>query len=238
MLVLAACNAPSAPPESSFSAATGFPSAHIHCIAVDEATGKIMVATYEGLFNFTAQPAVKISPTIDLMGFSPTEDPDVFYASDHPDPSDPVGLIRTGDGGKTWEELSRQSEADFHAMTMSKSGVVAFDGILRISPDGKHGTRPPRFQPAVLAGNPGLDTVLATTQQGLQRSTDGGKTWQLLGSGPSFSSPHSPPTPTRSALSPPARCTTPQMEASRGPLKAASTGRSRRSPRPKRPMAS
>ncbi|MCO4239200.1 F510_1955 family glycosylhydrolase [Pseudarthrobacter raffinosi] len=189
LLVLAACTAPAGAPESSSSAATGYPSAHVHGIAVDEATGKIMVATHEGLFDVTARPAVKISPTIDLMGFSPTEDPDVFYASGHPGKGstlpNPVGLIRSGDGGKTWEELSRQGESDFHAMTMTKSGVVAFDGILRTSPDGKTwNTSSAGFQAAVLAGNPGSDTVLATTQQGLQRSTDGGKTWQLLGSGP------------------------------------------------------
>lgn len=188
LLVLSACAAPSAPGESS-SASSDYPSTHIHGIAVDDATGKVMLATHAGLFDVTAKPAVKLSPTIDLMGFSPTEDPDVFYASGHPGKDsplpNPVGLIRSGDGGKTWEEVSRQGESDFHAMTMTKSGVVAFDGTLRTSPDGKDWyTSTAAFRPAVLAGDPGSDTVLATTQEGLQRSTDGGKTWALLASAP------------------------------------------------------
>lgn len=190
LLALSACAAPAAPSESSSSApAEDYPSAHIHGIAVDEPTGKIMIATHDGLFDVTAKPAVKLSPTIDLMGFSPSEDPGNFYASGHPGKGstlpNPVGLIRSGDGGKTWEQLSRQGESDFHAMTMTSSGIVAFDGVLRTSPDGKTwNTSTAKFQPAVLAGHPGSDTVLATTEQGPQRSTDGGKTWQLVPSAP------------------------------------------------------
>ncbi|GAA2550994.1 hypothetical protein HD598_000838 [Neomicrococcus aestuarii] len=190
LLALSACAAPAAPSKSSSSTAVGdYPSAHIHGIAVEEASGKIMLATHDGLFDVTSKPAVKIGPTNDLMGFSPTKDEGVFYASGHPGEGstlpNPVGLIRSSDGGKTWEQLSRQGESDFHAMTLTKSGIVASDGILRTSPDGKTwNTSAAEFQPAVLAGNPGSATVLATTEQGLQRSTDGGRTWQLLGSAP------------------------------------------------------
>ncbi|WP_461190044.1 beta propeller repeat protein [Arthrobacter sp. Z4-13] len=61
-----------------------------------------------------------------------------------------------------------------------KSGIVAYDGTLQTSSDGKTWTAASAaFVPAVLAGSPETDTVLATTREGLQRSTDGGKTWQL-----------------------------------------------------------
>ena len=38
--------------------------------------------------------------------------------------------------------------------------------------------------PAVLAGTPEGATVLATTREGLQRSTDGGKTWEMNNTAP------------------------------------------------------
>ena len=118
------------------------------------------------------------------MGFTAAADQGVFYASGHPGPGsdlpNPMGLIRSVDGGKTWEQLSRQGESDFHALAAAKSGIVAYDGTLLTSPDGKTWSAATAgFVPAVLAGNPETDTVLATTEDGLQRSTDGGKTWEL-----------------------------------------------------------
>ena len=40
------------------------------------------------------------------------------------------------------------------------------------------------FVPSALAGSPTGDTVLATTPQGIRRSTDGGQTWKTVNSGP------------------------------------------------------
>ncbi|KRE60529.1 hypothetical protein ASG92_21490 [Arthrobacter sp. Soil736] len=182
ILALSACTAPSSATSTPSGYGSGYPTAHVHGITVDH-SGKVLLATHEGLFDVSAKPAVKIGPTNDLMGFTPAAGQSVFYASGHPgkgsDLPNPVGLIRSDDGGKTWEQLSRQGESDFHALTVTRSGVVAFDGSLLTSPDGKHWTQTTAgFEPAVLAGNPGSDTILATTPEGLQRSTDGGKTWQ------------------------------------------------------------
>lgn len=106
----------------------------------------------------------------------------MFYASGHPGKDstmpNPLGLIKSTDGGKTWEQVSRQRESDFHALTTTKSGIVGFDGTMRTSTDGT--TWKPAaagFTPAVLAGNPYSDTVLATTPEGVQRSADAGTTW-------------------------------------------------------------
>ncbi|WP_327019614.1 WD40/YVTN/BNR-like repeat-containing protein [Arthrobacter sp. Soil762] len=43
---------------------------------------------------------------------------------------------------------------------------------------------PADFVPAVLAGSPTSDTVLATTPQRIRRSTDGGKAWNTVDTGP------------------------------------------------------
>ncbi|GAB5079073.1 F510_1955 family glycosylhydrolase [Arthrobacter sp. AD-310] len=160
------------------------PGSHAHGLAVDARTGELFLATHEGLFNVTGFPGARIGTPNDFMGFTPAAEPGVFYASGHPGPDstlpNPMGLLRSSDGGKTWEPLSRQGESDFHALTTSKSGVLGFDGTLRASADGTTwSAADPGFTPFALAGHPAADTVLATTTDGLRRSTDGGKTWTL-----------------------------------------------------------
>ena len=188
---LAACSPASPPTTASPSVELtdqGLPSSHVHGLTVNGETSQVLLATHDGLFDVTKQPASKIGGTNDLMGFTAGKD-GVFYASGHPGPGsdmpNPLGLIKSTDGGKTWEELSRQGESDFHAMTTTKSGIIAFDGQLRSSPDGKTwDTVAAAFAPAALAGHPDADAVLATTTEGIQRSTDGGTTWELVKSGP------------------------------------------------------
>lgn len=188
-LVISACSstAPSGPsPTVSLTAGPGkgLPSTHVHGLSVNSETGQILLATHEGLFDVSKNTAIKIGPSNDLMGFTAAIDQGVFYASGHPgrdsDLPNPVGLLRSADGGVTWERLSRQGESDFHALATTKSGIVAYDGTLRTSTDGKSWqTATAGFVPAVLAGNPYSDTVLATTPEGLHRSADAGKTWAL-----------------------------------------------------------
>ncbi|MBT2538458.1 F510_1955 family glycosylhydrolase [Arthrobacter sp. ISL-69] len=170
-------------------AAPGLPSSHVHGLSVNRETDQVLLATHEGLFDATRSPATKIGDTNDLMGFTAAADHGVFYASGHPGPGsdlpNPMGLIRSVDGGTTWEQLSRQGESDFHALAATKSGLVAYDGTLQTSPDGKTWSAATAgFVPAVLAGTPEADTVLATTPDGLQRSADGGKTWELISTAP------------------------------------------------------
>jgi photosystem II stability/assembly factor-like uncharacterized protein len=192
ILGLAACApapGPSAGAPSAQQAGSGLPSAHVHGLSVSGETGQVLLATHDGLFDVTKQPAAKIGGTNDLMGFSAGHDEGIFYASGHPgagsDLPNPLGLMKSGDGGKTWDQLSRQGESDFHALTTTKSGIVAFDGELRTSPDGKAWTTvAAAFTPAVLAGHPHSDTVLATTPEGIRRSTDAGNTWAPATSGP------------------------------------------------------
>jgi photosystem II stability/assembly factor-like uncharacterized protein len=192
ILALAACTPASdrsADTSPAPQAATVLPSAHVHGLSVSADTGQVLLATHDGLFDMTQKPATKIGGTNDLMGFTGAKDHGVYYASGHPGPGsdlpNPLGLIRTADGGKTWEQLSRQGESDFHALTTTKSGIVAFDGELRTTVDGKTWkTIAAAIAPAVLAGHPDSDTVLATTPQGIRRSTDGGRTWEPVPAGP------------------------------------------------------
>lgn len=195
LLALSACTPASSTPASipaspsTNDATTGLPGAHIHGLSVNGETGQVLLATHEGLYDVSKKPAVKVGPASDLMGFAAAMEQGVFYASGHPGQGSslpgPLGLIKTSDGGKTWEQLSRQNESDFHALATTKSGIVAFDGALRTSTDGKTWrTVTAGFIPAALAGSPYSDIVLATTQDGVQRSSDGGATWALDKSSP------------------------------------------------------
>ncbi len=187
LLAVSAC-APASPGASGIPApttsASGLPSSHVHGLSVNRETDQVLLATHDGLFDVTTRPAIKIGGTNDLMGFTAGPEQGVFFASGHPGPGsdlpNPLGLIKSTDGGKSWQQLSRQGESDFHALTVAKSGIVAFDGTLRTSPDGKTwSVQAAGFVPAALAADPMSDTVLATTQDGVQRSIDGGKTWAL-----------------------------------------------------------
>lgn len=177
-----------APHSEGSSAAGENPFGHVHGLAFDEATEQLLLATHNGLFDVAADPIKKISPTIDLMGFAVAGE-DLYYASGHPGPGsdlpNPVGLIESTDGGQTWQELSRQGESDFHAMAVSDEGVIGFDGTLRLSPDGEEWFEvDAQIGPANLAAFPDGPIVLATTEEGIQRSTDGGLTWALVNNSP------------------------------------------------------
>ncbi|MCU6482191.1 F510_1955 family glycosylhydrolase [Arthrobacter sp. A2-55] len=188
-LVLAGCSTAAVPAGPAAAPPSAPAVGHVHGIFVDPATAKIFLATHDGLYDATTKTPAKVSDTIDLMGFTPAATPKVFYASGHPGAGsslpNPVGLIRSTDAGKTWQEVSRGRQSDFHALTTTGGGLVAFDGQLRTSSDGiTWQTSTAAFAPAVLAGSPASTVVLATTQDGVQRSTDGGKNWKPVPGSP------------------------------------------------------
>ena len=86
----------------------------------------------------------------------------------------PAGLISSIDGGRTWTVRSRGGESDFHALTAAGAGAIGFDGALRTSRDRQSWSESSiDVPPFALTADPTGRTVLATTEQGLRRSTDG-----------------------------------------------------------------
>lgn len=158
------------------------PSAHVHAIARDPGSGKLLVAAHDGLYVYDGATPARVGPVIDLMGFT-VAGPGHYYASGHPgtatDLPQPVGLIESRDGGNTWTVLSRGGASDFHALTTAGSTVVGFDGVLRSTADGRtwrEGNLD--AEPRTLAGSRNGATVLATTAEGLMHSTDAGVSWR------------------------------------------------------------
>ena len=164
------------------------PSAHVHAIARDPGSGKLLVAAHDGLYVYEGATPERVGPVIDLMGFT-VAGPGHYFASGHPgtatDLPQPVGLIESRDGGRTWTVLSRGGQSDFHALTTAGENVVGFDGALRATADGRRWVDGNlEATPRTLAGTTSGSTVLATTEQGLMRSTDGGATWQRTDQAP------------------------------------------------------
>lgn len=129
----------------------------------------------------------QVGPQQDFMGYT-VVGPDHYLASGHPgagqDQPGNLGLIESTDGGTTWQSASLSGEADFHALEARHGRVYGYSGgQLMVSPDTKtwdvRGSLP-LADFAVSPDDP--DTLLATTEQGLAVSTDGGGTWQERGS--------------------------------------------------------
>ena len=123
------------------------------------------------------------------MGFT-VVGPDRFLGSGHPDARDDLppllGLIRSHDGGRSWQPVSLLGEADFHVLRAAGRRIYGFDatqGRLMVSSDGgQHWEqrRPPA--PLVdLAINPqDPDHIVASGESGLFVSRDAGATWRPL----------------------------------------------------------
>jgi hypothetical protein len=55
------------------------------------------------------------------------------WTTGHPGPGsplpNPVGLIRSDEGGATWESVSLAGQIDFHALALTDDYIVGFDGV-------------------------------------------------------------------------------------------------------------
>ena len=101
---------------------------HVHGLAFTPDGAALVVPAHIGLAvyrdgRWTPSPG----PPHDLMGFSMAER--AVYSSGHPAPNtplaNPLGLVKSADGGKTWQRLGLAGEADFHEMAVGyRSGAV------------------------------------------------------------------------------------------------------------------
>jgi photosystem II stability/assembly factor-like uncharacterized protein len=202
-LLLAGCStagtsAPTEPPAQATSSGSAAPVQvdgaaweHVHGLALDGQ--RLVVGTHQGLWGQDpGQKPVEVSDTaFDVMGLA--LDGDRWLASGHPaagqDAPPDLGLQASTDEGVTWAPVSLEGEVDFHRLVAAADtvmGMSAHDGTLLRSTDG--GTTwdglgtPALFDLAVDPAKP--KTVVATTQQGPVRSTDGGITFTPIPDAP------------------------------------------------------
>ena len=125
------------------------------------------------------------------MGFT-VAGPNQFLASGHPAPGQNgpkhLGLIESHDAGATWSTRSLAGDADFHALRFRHNTVYGYNSVRgqliastdRTTWEARATISLRDFD--VSPVNP--QTLLATTDAGLQRSSDGGTTWTPAGGPP------------------------------------------------------
>ena len=102
---------------------------HIHHVKVIE--NKVLVLTHEGLFELVGENDMKLvgKDRIDVMGF--TSLGKVLVASGHPaigsKMPNPIGLVKSLDGGLTWKAISLVGKVDFHFLEGAGSDLYGAD---------------------------------------------------------------------------------------------------------------
>ncbi|WP_372528013.1 F510_1955 family glycosylhydrolase [Piscinibacter sp.] len=95
---------------------------HVHGLSYSADGKQLLIPSHDGLAVFAQGHWSKAAgPAHDYMGFAATRD--ALYSSGHPAPgsglTNPFGLIKSRDGGKTWQQLGLTGESDFHALATS-----------------------------------------------------------------------------------------------------------------------
>jgi hypothetical protein len=95
---------------------------HVHGLAYSPDGTRLMIPSHHGLAVYENGKWSKApGPQHDYMGFSATANH--IYSSGHPAPGsglvNPFGLLRSRDGGKTWDKLGLEGESDFHLLATS-----------------------------------------------------------------------------------------------------------------------
>ena len=159
---------------------------HVHGLSYSSDGKQLFIPSHHGLAIYSGGRWSKApGPEHDFMGFSAARD--ALYSSGHPAQGsslrNPFGLLKSRDGGKTWESLGLTGEADFHVMAVSHgtSAVYVFapvansrmrePGIYSTSDDGKSWKR---AGGAGLAGRIAALAVHPTEANVVAAATDAG----------------------------------------------------------------
>src|SRR4051812_22570432 len=90
---------------------------HVHGLSYSPDGKRIMIPSHHGLAIYQDGKWSKApGPEHDYMGFTATAGS--LYSSGHPAHGsglvNPFGLLRSRDGGKSWDKLGLEGESDFH----------------------------------------------------------------------------------------------------------------------------
>ena len=168
---------------------------HVHGVGLDPSESNILYIATHGDFYQSVNdgPPVKVDKVrADYMAFSaPPVSGVPLYASGHPSTGGNMGLVKSNDGGITWEHVSNVLEppVDFHAMAISKQNpeiIIGFDGgargLFKTTDSGKtwDTLEYPEYISSLAISSDDSDIIFAGTGNGIFRSNDGGKTWNHL----------------------------------------------------------
>lgn len=174
---------------------------HVHGLSFSSDGNQLFVPAHDGLVIYEGnQWQVPNLPVHDYMGYSGTDEG--FYSSGHPGPGsnliNPLGLIRSTDGGESIQTLAFAGETDFHLMSASYESHAVYvlnprqnsqlsPGLHYTLDDGQSWSqsagRGVSGSPLQLAVHPTeASTVALATEGGLFLSTDYGDSFVQIGS--------------------------------------------------------
>src|SRR5438876_1036892 len=151
---------------------------HVHGLSYSADGKRLMIPSHHGVAVYENGKWSKApGPQHDYMGFSATSKH--LYSSGHPAPGsgivNPFGLIRSRDGGKTWDKLGLEGETDFHVLATSWHTNAIY--VWNPAP-------PPLTKDAVgyIAQNPVArsEYAIATFGRSVYLSKDAGHTWTAI----------------------------------------------------------
>lgn len=147
---------------------------HVHSLDVNPANGRLYLATHNGVFVHADRGFERVGDGAqDAMSFT-VAGPDRFLMSGHPEPDSPgpahLGLAESTDGGRSWQTLSLEGVADFHALEAAADRVYGVDsqsGLLKVTTDGKRWRDLGRLPALDVAADPdGAERLLLTDGRG------------------------------------------------------------------------
>jgi photosystem II stability/assembly factor-like uncharacterized protein len=192
-ILTAACLALAAPAH-----AEGVTLTHVHGLAYSPDGKQLVIPSHHGLAVYESGKWSKApGPQHDYMGFSATAKH--LYSSGHPAHGsglvNPFGLIRSNDGGRTWDKLGLEGETDFHVLGTgwNSNAIYVWNPApsSRLGTPGLHSTRNDGFTwtaaraeglrggPRAIAVHPDdPGTVALATSEGIFLSRDAGNRFE------------------------------------------------------------
>ncbi len=168
---------------------------HVHGLGIDPSDSSILyIATHGDFYRSVAGgPPVKVDiQRADYMAFTaPLNEGAPLYASGHPSTGGNTGLIKSTDGGQTWQVVSTVLDppVDFHSMALSRSDpniIIGFDsagrGLFKTTDAGQTWEKLdyPEYITALALSPNTPEITFAGTGAGLFQSSDGGASWSHL----------------------------------------------------------
>ncbi len=177
---------------------------YVNALDLDPQDGRLLLTTNKGFWRIdpqrdtveavrgVARSGAKSAPVGTFLELK-VAGPGRYVGSGHPDTKELpsyLGYMESDDAGRTWRIVSRLGTADLHKIVLLHDRMYAFDAVLGamlISSDGGR-TFTEQFTPRGLiidfeVDPEDPDRILASTEQELFRSTNGGKAWRAIATG-------------------------------------------------------
>ncbi|AFU57631.1 BNR repeat-containing glycosyl hydrolase [Candidatus Nitrososphaera gargensis Ga9.2] len=169
---------------------------HVHGLGIDPSDASVLYIATHGDFYKSVDGGVPVKvdkQRADYMAFNaPLTEGVPLYSSGHPSTGGNTGLIKSTDGGQTWQVVSTVLDppVDFHAMSVSASDpdtIIGFDsgerGLFKTTDAGSTWDKfdyPGKYVIALAIAPDDPNVIFAGTPSGLFQSNDSAESWTQL----------------------------------------------------------